>query len=164
MSNCGHTRLYARDMFNQPQELGTCLYCTRDALSAENAALKARLAEANAAFEAEQTEKWKLAGALAETEDALRQIAKFGIRNSGCGYSCARMAEHALRTLSQPDAAPAAEIVRLRKLVQKGREVVEDFLPNIGRCALQRYDRLNEFMVEAAALRAADNSTPVPTE
>jgi len=34
--------------------------------------LEARLAEANAAFEAEQTEKWKMAGRLAEAEAKIK--------------------------------------------------------------------------------------------
>ena len=40
------------------------------------------------------------------------------------------------------------EIQMLRELVKKGREVVEDFLPNIGNCALQDIGRLNEFLME----------------
>ena len=38
---------------------------------------------------------------------------------------------------------------RLKRLVSKGLAVVDDFMPNIGRCTLQNYQRLNEFMVEA---------------
>lgn len=41
------------------------------------------------------------------------------------------------------------EIEKLKALVRKGRRVVDDFLPNIGNCALQRYDELNEFMIES---------------
>ena len=53
--------------------------------------------------------------------------------------------------------ALTAEIERLRALVAKGNAVVQDFMPNIGRCALQRYDLLNEFTFEAAAIvRKAD--------
>lgn len=39
-------------------------------------------------------------------------------------------------------------------LIAKGLAVVHDFLPNIGRCVLQDYQRMNEFCCEAAA-RAA---------
>lgn len=39
------------------------------------------------------------------------------------------------------------EIMRLKQLVRMGVEVVEDFLPNIGVCALQNYGRLNEFLI-----------------
>lgn len=34
-------------------------------------------------------------------------------------------------------------------LLKMGVEVVDDFLPNIGQCALQDYGRLNNFMVMA---------------
>ncbi len=37
------------------------------------------------------------------------------------------------------------EIERLQGLVAKGLAVVHDFLPNIGRCVLQDYQRMNEF-------------------
>jgi hypothetical protein len=38
-----------------------------------------------------------------------------------------------------------------RELIQMLVEVVEDFLPNIGVCALQDYGRLNTAMIEAKA-------------
>ncbi len=38
----------------------------------------------------------------------------------------------------------------MRELAKQGYEVVKDFLPNIGQCALQDYGRLNEFMMAAA--------------
>jgi len=41
------------------------------------------------------------------------------------------------------------EIDQLKRLIKIGKEVVEDFLPNIGNCALQDYGRLNDFMIEA---------------
>jgi hypothetical protein len=47
-------------------------------------ALAARLAEANASFEAEQTEKWKMAGRLAEAERLI-------LRMSGEGFDRAKM-------------------------------------------------------------------------
>ncbi len=37
----------------------------------------------------------------------------------------------------------------MKKLLKMGLEVVEDFLPNVGNCALQDYGRLNEFMIQA---------------
>ena len=49
----------------------------------------------------------------------------------------------------------STEIVKLRDLVLMGEKVVEDFMPNIGRCALQDYGRLNEFLIEAAKVRKA---------
>jgi hypothetical protein len=40
------------------------------------------------------------------------------------------------------------EIERLKELVRMGRAVVDDFLPNVGTCALQDYGRLNEFLMQ----------------
>lgn len=45
-----------------------------------------------------------------------------------------------------------AEIERLKALVIQGYKVVEDFMSNIGVCALQDYKRLNEFLIEAGKL------------
>lgn len=45
-------------------------------------------------------------------------------------------------------------IEELRTLVSKGLAVVDDFLPNIGSCALQDYGRLNQFCIEARAMLA----------
>lgn len=50
----------------------------------------------------------------------------------------------------------ADEIERLQGLVAKGLAVVHDFLPNIGRCVLQDYQRMNEFCAEAVARAAKD--------
>lgn len=44
------------------------------------------------------------------------------------------------------------ENTELKKLVKMGEAVVEDFMPNIGKCALQDYGRLNEFLMAAAAI------------
>lgn len=41
------------------------------------------------------------------------------------------------------------ENARLKGFVATGLEVVDDFLPNIGRCALQDYGRLNDFCIKA---------------
>ena len=38
---------------------------------------------------------------------------------------------------------------KMREIAKQGYEVVKDFLPNIGVCALQDYGRLNEFMMAA---------------
>lgn len=54
---------------------------------------------------------------------------------------------------------PEVEIQRLRALVVKGLEVVEDFMPNIGSCALQDYGRLNEFMIAATRERLGNRNT-----
>lgn len=47
-----------------------------------------------------------------------------------------------------------AERDRLRALVKQGEAVVNDFMPNIGRCALQDYGRLNDFLIEAGKVTA----------
>lgn len=41
------------------------------------------------------------------------------------------------------------EITNLKALVKLGESVVEDFLPNIGKCVLQDYYALNDFLVKA---------------
>lgn len=51
-------------------------------------------------------------------------------------------------------AALELERDELKKLVKMGEAVVEDFMPNIGQCALQDYGRLNTFLVEAAKIKA----------
>ena len=38
----------------------------------------------------------------------------------------------------------------IRSMGRMGYDVVQDFLPNIGKCALQDYGRLNDFMIMAA--------------
>lgn len=40
----------------------------------------------------------------------------------------------------------------LKEELIRGVEVVEDFLPNIGKCVLQDYGRLNEFLIESKML------------
>lgn len=40
------------------------------------------------------------------------------------------------------------------QLIKKLTEVIEDFMPNIGRCVLQRYDQLNESLI-ASKVRLA---------
>lgn len=45
-----------------------------------------------------------------------------------------------------------AEIERLRALVAIGVQVVDDFMPNIGNCALQDIGRLNDFLMAADTL------------
>jgi hypothetical protein len=44
-------------------------------------------------------------------------------------------------------------IVELEALVKMGEAVVMDFMPNIGRCALQDYARLDKFLIKAAKLK-----------
>lgn len=46
--------------------------------------------------------------------------------------------------------ADAFQIKELQRLVKMGEAVVEDFMPNIGQCALQDYGRLNTFLNEAS--------------
>ena len=38
----------------------------------------------------------------------------------------------------------------IRSMGKMGYEVVKDFLPNVGQCALQDYGRLNDFMILAS--------------
>lgn len=45
------------------------------------------------------------------------------------------------------------EIETLRKLVVKGLDVVNDFMPNIKSCVLQDYGRMNTFTVDAEEVR-----------
>jgi len=40
-------------------------------------------------------------------------------------------------------------VLEKEALIAKGLEVVDDFMPNIGNCALQDIGRLNEFCMEA---------------
>jgi hypothetical protein len=44
-------------------------------------------------------------------------------------------------------------VTKLEELVLQGERIVEDFLPNIGKCALQNYAQLNEFLIAASSLR-----------
>lgn len=55
-----------------------------------------------------------------------------------------------------------SRLVEADALIAKGLAVVHDFLPNIGRCVLQDYQRMNEFCSEATA-RATDQQTTKPT-
>lgn len=43
----------------------------------------------------------------------------------------------------------AKEIERLRGLVKMGERVVDDFMPNIGQCAIQDIGQVNDFLIEA---------------
>ena len=56
------------------------------------------------------------------------------------------------KALSEKD----LEIAKLRELVRMGRRVVNDFLPNIGRCALQNYGEMNEFMLASEPYKGDD--------
>ena len=44
MSNCGHSKLYMTDFANQPEPLGRCLFCERDALQSKLELRKAEYA------------------------------------------------------------------------------------------------------------------------
>ena len=55
--------------------------------------------------------------------------------------------------LSDALEAKDKRIAELESLVKMGDAVVMDFMPNIGRCALQDYGRLNEFLIKAAKLQ-----------
>ena len=56
--------------------------------------------------------------------------------------------------------ALAARLAEADALIAKGLAVVHDFLPNIGRCVLQDYQRMNEFCSEAAARTAVSAVQP----
>lgn len=43
------------------------------------------------------------------------------------------------------------EMEDMRELAKQGWEVVNDFLPNVSKCALQNYGALNDFMIKAGA-------------
>ena len=47
----------------------------------------------------------------------------------------------------------AQAITDLKELVKIGELVVEDFMPNIGNCALQDYGRLNDFLIATSQLK-----------
>ena len=44
------------------------------------------------------------------------------------------------------------EVESLKKTIRMGELVVEDFMPNIGKCVLQDYGRLNQFLMDAAQI------------
>lgn len=48
-------------------------------------------------------------------------------------------------------------MAELERILNNGVLVVEDFLPNIGQCALQDYGRLNDFMNESKAVLNENN-------
>jgi hypothetical protein len=54
----------------------------------------------------------------------------------------------------------AKRLAEADALIAKGLAVVHDFLPNIGRCVLQDYQRMNEFCSEAAARAAVSAVQP----
>ena len=43
------------------------------------------------------------------------------------------------------------EMEDMRELAKMGMEVVKDFLPNVSKCVLQDYGRMNDFLVKAEA-------------
>lgn len=53
-----------------------------------------------------------------------------------------------------------ARLAEADALIAKGLVVVHDFLPNIGRCVLQDYQRMIEFCSEAAARTAVSAVQP----
>lgn len=57
---------------------------------------------------------------------------------------------HSKADIAAELAARDREIDRLRKIVKMGQAVVEDFMPNIGKCVLQDFARLNTFLCDAA--------------
>ena len=52
-----------------------------------------------------------------------------------------------------PNAANiAADLVALRDTLAQAIAVIEDFMPNIGRCVLQDYGRLNDVLLDSGRL------------
>ncbi len=74
-------------------------------------------------------------------EAGLRRI----MRDPDCSE---RSREYALEALGS-EGNPATQHSELLKIIDKGYAVVLDFMPNIGKCVLQDYKRLNEFLIEA---------------
>ena len=54
-----------------------------------------------------------------------------------------------VRLMYTDDKGDDYDVEKMIELAKMGYEVVKDFLPNVGQCALQDYDRLNEFMIKA---------------
>ncbi len=69
-------------------------------------------------------------------------------------------ARDAYLSLDEAADALAARLAEADALIAKGLAVVHDFLPNIGRCVLQDYQRMNEFCSEAAARTAVSAVQP----
>lgn len=66
--------------------------------------------------------------------------------------------ERVIQTLERELAASRAECLRLKALLTTGVAVVEDFMPNIGRCVLTDYGRLNDFLIQSS--KALKGDTP----
>ena len=54
-----------------------------------------------------------------------------------------------VRLMYTDDKGDDYDVEKMIELAKQGYEVVKDFLPNVGQCALQDYGRLNEFMIKA---------------
>ena len=52
----------------------------------------------------------------------------------------------------------------MRELAKLGWEVVNDFLPNVSKCALQNYGALNDFMIKAGAEFDKEDEDELPTD
>ena len=70
-----------------------------------------------------------------------------GRLGDGTGYS-----QQTMDAMVKERSELQARLAEADALIAKGLAVVHDFLPNIGRCVLQDYQRMNEFCSEAAAL------------
>jgi len=46
----------------------------------------------------------------------------------------------------------ASDLVAMRETLASAIKVIEDFMPNIGRCVLQDYGRLNDVLLDSARL------------
>lgn len=54
-----------------------------------------------------------------------------------------------VRLMYTDDKGDDYDVEKMIELAKQGYEVVKDFLPNVGQCALQDYGRLNDFMIKA---------------
>lgn len=56
---------------------------------------------------------------------------------------------------AEANARLLADAPYLLDLLEKARLVIEDFLPNVGHCALQDYGRLNDVLIDSAKVLRA---------
>ena len=57
-----------------------------------------------------------------------------------------------IRTPNPNAGEVARDFVDMRNTLESAIKVIEDFLPNIGKCVLQDYGRLNDVLVESSSL------------
>lgn len=72
-----------------------------------------------------------------------------GIYHDGVAQIWTDRTDDEVRLMYTDDKGDDYDVEKMIELAKQGYEVVKDFLPNIGQCALQDYGRLNEFMIAA---------------